>query len=45
MLNDLTIAKKLSENAYNLVNKHYTIEKIADNLDKSIKQIINNNKK
>ena len=45
MLNDLTIAKKLSKNAYNLVNKHYTIEKIADNLDKSIKQIINNNKK
>ena len=44
MIENIDNAKKLSKNAYKLVNSQYTIENITDILDKSIKQIINNNK-
>lgn len=44
IISDINNAKKMSKNAYELVNSHYTMANIADNLDKYIKQIINDKK-
>ena len=39
MLSDMNTAKKLSKNAYNLVNLQYTIENVANSIDDAIKAI------